>query len=239
MSKILTVAIFYDVYKPFKNPYQPDGTAFGDILFETHGVELDFILTFVNDLKRSQRVWTIVEVDGKMYITAGYHIVNRIGYVITEKEWETGVEELCLDDEENNDELVYVLFKDDYTDREFHDLIRLQCGLPQFCDIIDRDGEINEEYRHLFHEGASVRVAHENIRITDEEALQTFLLEDAGTTNSIDERIKDLIFGCGAFQLAGDGDGLGFILDVWETPESMEDDEPIGSYQLWFEDYEE
>lgn len=238
MSKILTDEIFYDVYKPFKNPYQPDGTAFGDILFETHGVELDFILTFVNDLKRSQRVWTIVEVDGKMYITAGYHIVNRIGYVITEKEWETGVEELCLDDDENNGTLVYTVFSEDYTQREFHDLISVQERLPSFEKILDDDGEIAEQYRHLFDEGI-VHIDHENIRITDEEALQTFLLEDAGTTNSMDERIKDLIHGCGAFQLAGDGDGLGFILDVWETPESMEDDEPIGSYQLWFEDYEE
>uniref|UniRef100_UPI00262F2674 hypothetical protein n=1 Tax=Flavobacterium sp. TaxID=239 RepID=UPI00262F2674 len=63
MSKtILTEDIFYDEFRPYKNPFQPNGTSFGDVMFETFGEELGFVLSFANDLKRSQRVWTIVEV---------------------------------------------------------------------------------------------------------------------------------------------------------------------------------
>lgn len=39
-------------------------------------------------------VWTIVEGDsGDLYASAGYHLVNRLGYIITEVPWTTGLEE--------------------------------------------------------------------------------------------------------------------------------------------------
>ena len=39
-------------------------------------------------------VWTIVDGDdGGMYAIPGFHIVNRVCYVVTEKPWETGLEE--------------------------------------------------------------------------------------------------------------------------------------------------
>lgn len=132
----------------------------------------------------------------------------------------------------------YILYKDDYSNREFYDLIGVQCGLPEYPDLFDREGKVCEDYSHLFAEGTSVEVLHENIRISDEEALQKFLLDDANTTNSMDEAIKDAIDGMPFFQVGGDGGGLGFIVDVWKTQEEVEDGEPWDSYQFWFEDYE-
>ena len=56
--------------------------AFGDgpgCLFETSGEELDFV--------RSQApgtIWTLVDGDdGNQYVISGYHLVNRIGYLIS------------------------------------------------------------------------------------------------------------------------------------------------------------
>lgn len=52
----------------------------------------------LDDLKRlgikAEHVWTIVEGDsGDLYASAGYHVVNRLGYIVTEMPWVTGLEE--------------------------------------------------------------------------------------------------------------------------------------------------
>ena len=31
--------------------------------------------------------WTVVDCDGKLYLSAGFHVVNRIGYVRCEIAW--------------------------------------------------------------------------------------------------------------------------------------------------------
>jgi hypothetical protein len=139
-----------------------------------------------------------------------------------------------------NKPLSYIFYKDDFSDREFYDLVAFQLGLPEYADLFDREGEVCEDYQQHFSEGASVEVLHENLRITDQEALQTFLLDYAQTNNSMDEGIKYLIEGKNTFQLSGDGGGLGFILDIWENQEALNDgEEPIGTYQLWFDQWED
>lgn len=41
-----------------------------------------------------QHVWTIVDADDdNLYALAGYHVVNRVGYIVTEVPWEHGDEE--------------------------------------------------------------------------------------------------------------------------------------------------
>lgn len=35
----------------------------------------------------SRTVWTVIDVNGVLYIIAGWHYVNRLGYVITEEQW--------------------------------------------------------------------------------------------------------------------------------------------------------
>jgi hypothetical protein len=40
------------------------------------------------------RVWTVVEgEDDSWYALPGYHVVNKLGYVLTDKPWSTGLEE--------------------------------------------------------------------------------------------------------------------------------------------------
>jgi len=58
-------------------------------LLETYGRDLDR----VNDAS-DHNVWTVLEGDnGRLYVSAGFHYVNRIGYIITRIPWQTGVEE--------------------------------------------------------------------------------------------------------------------------------------------------
>ena len=32
--------------------------------------------------------WTVLDCDGKLYVSAGFHFVNRIGYIRTELPWD-------------------------------------------------------------------------------------------------------------------------------------------------------
>jgi hypothetical protein len=52
-------------------------------MYETYGAELDFVFS-VSQENTNKTVWTILEVDGNMYCSAGFHMVNRFGYIITE-----------------------------------------------------------------------------------------------------------------------------------------------------------
>lgn len=52
----------------------------------------------------SKNLWTIVEADGSLYAITGVHLVNRIGYLVTEEPWTEDIEAvwyLCDDDEED------------------------------------------------------------------------------------------------------------------------------------------
>lgn len=47
---------------------------------------VDKVDNFVPD----RHVWTLVDVDGDLYIVNGYATVNKIGYHITENKWALG-----------------------------------------------------------------------------------------------------------------------------------------------------
>jgi hypothetical protein len=67
-------------YKPIKNwlnKNDPDAET-----FETYGVEVGVVLG-VNRFNPKQ-VWTLIEGDEGLWITSGYHFVNRVNYFITE-----------------------------------------------------------------------------------------------------------------------------------------------------------
>ncbi len=73
-------------YKPVQNhvtansPY--DGT-----MFETFGPDREYVLSVANSHNPSdlQRVWTLLDAGGRdLTIASGYHLVNRLGYFITE-----------------------------------------------------------------------------------------------------------------------------------------------------------
>lgn len=83
---------FFEHYKPIQNHLVTDAPE-GGCMFETYGPELDFVKT-----QEPKKVWTVLEVDGLFYYAAGFHHVNRMGYLITEVPWETGEEEIECED---------------------------------------------------------------------------------------------------------------------------------------------
>lgn len=76
-----------------------DITSFGGCMYETFGKELDYVI----EMASQNRVVTIIEgEDGEpdeegethstMFYTSGYHLVNRIGYLILDKPYTTEFE---------------------------------------------------------------------------------------------------------------------------------------------------
>ncbi|MDP2692733.1 MAG: hypothetical protein Q8O88_03795 [bacterium] len=99
---------FFSVYKPLINHIVRANTdhnianeeiaSYNGSLYETYGEELAHIVALANNQKTRNRVWTLVDGDDdKQYIIAGYHLVNRQGYFITQKSWVVGTEEVILD----------------------------------------------------------------------------------------------------------------------------------------------
>ena len=71
-----------DEYKPIKNHIDTNAS-FDGYAFETFDEELEFV-------KKAdpKKVWTIVEGDdNEIYYVSGFHYVNRLSYIITEKSW--------------------------------------------------------------------------------------------------------------------------------------------------------
>ena len=71
-------------YPLVTNHINPNASwAFGDepgCLFETYGEELDFVRAH-----DPRTIWTLVDGadDDNQYVLSGYHLVNRIGYLIS------------------------------------------------------------------------------------------------------------------------------------------------------------
>jgi hypothetical protein len=74
----MTEDYFYDQMKPVKN-HLDENSAFDGFMFETYGPEVEYVRCQDPD-----KVWTIVETEGQMSIIPGFHIVNRIGYMLTQ-----------------------------------------------------------------------------------------------------------------------------------------------------------
>lgn len=53
-------------------------------LIETYGKEFEYVKK-----QNIKNVWTVIEEDGELYVIPGFHIVNRFGYLITEKKWKS------------------------------------------------------------------------------------------------------------------------------------------------------
>lgn len=88
---------FIEKYKPVQN-HIDNNAAFNGWMYETYGNELDYIFELS---KNSKRVWTIIgddDDDDTLFYAAGFHLVNRLGFIVTENEYETGLEEVELDD---------------------------------------------------------------------------------------------------------------------------------------------
>lgn len=64
-----------------------DDAPFDGFMFETFGNEVEFIKA-----QDPKKIWTIIEEDGVMTYQSGWHIVNRLGYFISEEEVSIGIE---------------------------------------------------------------------------------------------------------------------------------------------------
>lgn len=100
-------------YQPLKNHFSEKVNGeFQEDKFETYGQELEYVLSIAKT--DPNRVWTLSDGDdGNMYISSGYHLVNRINYFITAVPLESSVPYLEVpyyifdeseDDEEDDDE---------------------------------------------------------------------------------------------------------------------------------------
>lgn len=87
--KKMTEDEFWEQYSPVQNHLVGD-CSFDGCMFETYGEELQYVISKVDE----QIVWTILDgtENDKMYIASGYHLVNRIGYLITEKPYTKDME---------------------------------------------------------------------------------------------------------------------------------------------------
>lgn len=81
--------VFFETYKPKKNPFNPDAGWDGSML-ETYGEELEHVLDAYRTAPGT--VWTVLDCDGAMIVGNGYHHVNRLGYIITEVPCPSGVD---------------------------------------------------------------------------------------------------------------------------------------------------
>jgi len=92
-NKENTIDDFYNKYTLVENHLTNYGS-FENKMFETYDKELEFVRSC-----DPKRIWTVIDCDGWFGVTAGYHWVNRIGYLITEEEWKTDDEEFTICDE--------------------------------------------------------------------------------------------------------------------------------------------
>jgi hypothetical protein len=95
MSKQLSDDVFFEKYTCVQNPYTTNGS-FDNCLLETYGKEWHVVLDKTKETPK--KVWTLIDCDGWYGIVAGYHYVNRIGYLITEQEWDSEYEQYTISD---------------------------------------------------------------------------------------------------------------------------------------------
>ena len=107
---------WFKKYKPIPNPTGDSGLHVDDVcyMFETYDPDLAKVLEIANS--EPGRVWTLLDCDSCEVIGDGYHLVNRIGYFITEVPadpdanyevmyWEE--DEMDAEPEDRSDEIEY------------------------------------------------------------------------------------------------------------------------------------
>ncbi len=67
-----------------------DMGSYGGCMYETYGEEYKRVEEML--VGNHKRIWTIITCGEWEGICAGWHYINRTGYLITEEEWETGDE---------------------------------------------------------------------------------------------------------------------------------------------------
>ena len=73
--------LWEDKYRPIQNHINKDASWDG-VMYETYGEEYDYVMKVAS--LQPHKVWTWVDGDNGTYIINGWHMVNRIGYFITQ-----------------------------------------------------------------------------------------------------------------------------------------------------------
>lgn len=84
-----------ETYKPQKNHLNTNAS-FDGTMYEIYGEEVAYVVE-----QPHSKVWTVLDCDGKLVISSGYHRVNRMGYIITEVAYD-GTETIEVIDEDDN-----------------------------------------------------------------------------------------------------------------------------------------
>lgn len=59
-------------------------------MYETYGDEVQYVFDLS---KKSNRVWTIIEGDNDtLFYSSGFHYINRLGFIVTEKEYDGAID---------------------------------------------------------------------------------------------------------------------------------------------------
>ena len=82
-------------YKPVKN-HLNENAPYDGCMLETYGEEYKYVESISVNPKISEKVWTICEEDGATFILAGWHFVNRLGYIITETPFSNKEEQFTI-----------------------------------------------------------------------------------------------------------------------------------------------
>lgn len=78
---LITEDEFEARFRPQPNPLNPNASWSGWLL-ETYGEEFKLVQDMLN--QDPARVWTILDGDEGCTIGSGFHVVNALGYIITE-----------------------------------------------------------------------------------------------------------------------------------------------------------
>lgn len=71
------------MFTPQQN-HLDENASFSGCMFETFGKELAYVMSQAT----TNRVVTILDLDGDTYFVSGFHFVNRLGYLILDKPYE-------------------------------------------------------------------------------------------------------------------------------------------------------
>lgn len=66
-------------FSPITNHFD-ENAAYDGCLFETYGQEVAFVAE-----QAPGTVWTLLDTDEGLVLNSGFHLVNRIGYIVTER----------------------------------------------------------------------------------------------------------------------------------------------------------
>jgi hypothetical protein len=98
----LTDDEFESRFRPLPHPTAPGGASFDGTMLETYGKDVAHVQeTYA---RAPLTVWTVLDCDGRLIITNGFHFVNRFGYIITEIPFDAAESFEVYDDETDSEE---------------------------------------------------------------------------------------------------------------------------------------